>query len=182
MIYQHKFLHTQYLPTRTLQMCVVISSLHAHSWPQQLSEIWPCSLTEICVTISWWVKIFKRCSIITFSLFKAALTHWGRVTHIYISNRTITGSDKGLSPVWCQPIIWTNAGILLIGLLQRNFREILIDILKFSFRKRHLEVLSVKWGPFCLDLNVLTTSMMNGIQSNTLIYSHLKCNLCKNGK
>ena len=168
---------TYSVSTRTLQMHVVILSQYAHSWQQQLLEIWPCSLTQICVTTSWWVKILKRYSITTFLLVRAALTHWGRVANICIGDL-----DNGLLPVWCQAIIWTNAGILLIGPLQTNFREILIDILTFSFRKRHLEVLSVKWRPFCLDLNVSTPSMMNSIQSNTLIYSHLKCNLCKNWK
>ena len=43
------------------------------------------------------------------------LTHWGRVTHICVSNLTIIGSDTGLSPDRRQAIIWTNAGILLIG-------------------------------------------------------------------
>ena len=56
------------------------------------------------------------------------LTHWGRVTHIYVNKLTIIGSDNGLSPSWRQAIIWTNAGILLIGPLGTNFSEILIDI------------------------------------------------------
>ena len=42
------------------------------------------------------------------------LTHWGRVTHICVSNLTIIGSDNGLSTGRRQAIIWTNAGILLI--------------------------------------------------------------------
>ena len=33
--------------------------------------------------------------------------------YICISILTIIGSDNGLSPGWCQAIIWTNAGILL---------------------------------------------------------------------
>ena len=37
----------------------------------------------------------------------SSLTHWGRVTHIRISNVTIIGSDNGLSPGRCQAIIWT---------------------------------------------------------------------------
>ena len=41
--------------------------------------------------------------------------HWGRVTHIYVSKLTITVSDNGLSPDRHQAIIWSNAGILLIG-------------------------------------------------------------------
>ena len=44
-----------------------------------------------------------------------ALTQWGRVTHICDSKLANTASDNGLSPGWRLAIIWTNAGILLIG-------------------------------------------------------------------
>ena len=66
------------------------------------------------------------------------------------------GSDNGLSPGRRQAIIWTNDGLLLIGPLETNFSEILIKIHTFSFKKIHLKMLSAKWRPFCLDLNVLT--------------------------
>ena len=85
-----------------------------------------------------------------------ALTHWGRVMHICVSRLTITGSDNGLSPGRRQAIIWTNAGILLIWPLGTNFSEISIAIQTFSFKKIHLKMLSGKWRPFCLGLNVLT--------------------------
>ena len=52
------------------------------------------------------------------------LTHWGRVTHICVSNLAIIGSDNGLSPGRRTAIIWTNAGILLIGPLGTNVSEI----------------------------------------------------------
>ena len=43
---------------------------------------------------------------------------------IHVSvNRAIIGADNGLSPGWCQAIIWTNAGILLIWPLGTNFSE-----------------------------------------------------------
>ena len=84
------------------------------------------------------------------------LTHWGRVTHICVSNLTITGPDNGLSPGRRQDIIWINAGILLIGPLGTNFNEISIEINTFSFKKMHLKMSSGKWQPFCLGLNVLT--------------------------
>ena len=45
--------------------------------------------------------------------------------HICVSKQTIIGSDNGLSPGRRQAIIWTNAGILLIGTLGTNFSEIL---------------------------------------------------------
>ena len=59
---------------------------------------------------------------------KGNLTHWGRVMHIWVNKLTIIGSDNGLSPGLRQAIIWTNAGILLIGPLGTNFSEILIEI------------------------------------------------------
>ena len=76
--------------------------------------------------------------------------------HTYVGNLTICGSDNVLSPVWCQAIIETNAGILLIGALGTNFSKILIKIVMFSL-KMPLKVLSAKWWPFCLGLNVLST-------------------------
>ena len=56
-----------------------------------------------------------------------------------------------------QAIIWTNADLLLIGLLGTNFNEICIKILTFSFKKMRLKMLSAKLQPFCLGLNVLRT-------------------------
>ena len=83
------------------------------------------------------------------------LTHWGRVTHICVSEIIIIGSDNGLSPGRRQAIIWTNAGILLIGPWGTNFSEILIGVHTFSFKKIHLNMFSAKCRPFCLCLNVL---------------------------
>ena len=85
-----------------------------------------------------------------------ALTHWGRATHICVSKLTIIGSDNGLSPDRRQPIIWTNAGLLLIWPLGTNYSEILIEIYTFSFKEMHLKVSSVKRRPSCFGLNVLS--------------------------
>ena len=92
---------------------------------------------------------------------RVLLTHWSRVTHICVGNLTIIASDNGLSPGRRQAIIWTNAGILLIGPLGTNFNEILIETHTFSFKKMHLKMSSVKWRPFCLGLNVLIR--INGV-------------------
>ena len=83
------------------------------------------------------------------------LTHWGRVTHICVGKLISIGSDNGLSPDRRQAIIWTNAGISLIGPLGTNFHEILIKIHTFSLKKMHLKVSSAKRRPFCLGLNEL---------------------------
>ena len=84
------------------------------------------------------------------------LTHWGRVTHTCVGKLTIIGSDNGLSPERRQAIIWTNAGILLIGPLETNFSEILIEIQTFSLKKIHLKMSSAKCCSFHLGLNVLS--------------------------
>ena len=89
-------------------------------------------------------------------MLQCKLTHWGRATHICVSKLTIIGSDNGSSPGRRQAIIWTNAGILLIGPFGTNFSEIQIGIQTFSYKKMHLKMASVKWRPFCLGLNVLT--------------------------
>ena len=84
------------------------------------------------------------------------LTHWGRVTHICVSELTIIGSDNGLSPGRRRAIIWNNAGLLLMEPLGTNFSEISIGIQTFSFKKMHLNMSSPKWRSFFLGLNVLT--------------------------
>ena len=83
------------------------------------------------------------------------VSHRGRAMHIWIGKLTIIGSDNGLSPGRRQAIIWTNAGILLIRPLGTNFSEILIGNQTFSFKKMHLKILSAKWRPFYLGLNVV---------------------------
>ena len=67
------------------------------------------------------------------------LTHWGRAMHICVSKITTIGSDNGLSHGQRQAIIWTNAGILLIGPLRTNVSEILIEIHTFSYKKMHFQ-------------------------------------------
>ena len=109
----------------------------------------------------------------------SSLTHWGRVTHICISEIIIIGSDNGLSPGRRQAIIWTNAGILLIGPLWINFSEILIEINAFSFNKMPLKVSSVKWRLFRFGLNVLTPTMapipLRIFRSNLKLDQNLQC-------
>ena len=122
----------------------------------------PVKVDSVCLFHDWkWsfiINFYDR-SLITRNhdhWLIAHLTHWGRVTHICVSKLSIFGSDNGLSPGRRQAIIWTNAGILLIGTLGTNFSEILIEIPIFSFKKMGLKVSSAKWGPFCPGLNVLT--------------------------
>ena len=118
---------------------------------------------KLVVVETWYSGISL---LITKSVFLS--THWGRVTHICISNltcaqpmrdgvTTIIGSDNGLSPGRGQTIIWSNADLLLTGPLGTNFNAIWVKILTFSFKKMHLKMSSAKWRSFCFGLNVLTT-------------------------
>ena len=83
-------------------------------------------------------------------------TLWLGDAFICMSKLTIIGSDNGLVPGRHQAIIWTNAGILLIGPLGTNYSQILIEIHIFSFKKMHWKMSSGKCLQFCLGLNVLT--------------------------
>ena len=83
------------------------------------------------------------------------LNHRGWVMHICINNLTIIGSDNALSPGGRQAIVWTNAGILIIGPLGTNISEIWIWIPIFSFKKMCSKMWSGKWRPCCLGFNVL---------------------------
>ena len=65
------------------------------------------------------------------------------------------GPGNGLSPVRCQAITWTNAGLLSIGPLGTNFSETRIKIQKFSFMKINFNLWSVKWPLFCPGGNEL---------------------------
>ena len=102
----------------------------------------------------WWliIKEVTGSVVFTWSQLQRKCSRY----HICVGNLTSIGSDNGLSPNRRQAIIWTNAGILLIGPLATNFSEILIEIHTFSFKKMHLKMLSGKWRPSCLGLNVLT--------------------------
>ena len=68
------------------------------------------------------------------------LTHWAQVMYTGVGNLTIISSDNGLSPGRCQVIVWTNAGILLIGPLGTNFSEILIEIQKHFYPRKSLPI------------------------------------------
>ena len=74
--------------------------------------------------------------------------------HMWVSNLTTTGSDNGLSLSRHQATVRTSAGILIIGPLETNFNEILIEIQTFSFTKMHLKMPSRTWMPSCLGPNV----------------------------
>ena len=78
-----------------------------------------------------WHKFFFDRAFGVSRVHEMLLTHWGQV--ICVSN-SIIGSDNGLLPGRRQDITWTNA-IILIGPLETNFSEFLIESHTFSFMK-----------------------------------------------
>ena len=69
----------------------------------------------------------------------------------------IIGSDMGLSPFRRQAIIWTNTGLLCA--IQPKVKvtvKFWSTCKHFNSRKKRLKMLSAKWRPSCLGLNVLT--------------------------
>ena len=76
------------------------------------------------------------------------------MTHVWVSELNIIGSDNGSSHGRHQAIVRTSTGILNWP-FRTNFSEMLIKIPTFSFKEMHLKMLSAKWRPFCLCLNVL---------------------------
>ena len=125
---------------------------------KMLSEKW----WPLCSTLNVW-----RCKQLV-TIHHIFIVHVGSSnykSHICVSEIIIIGSDNGLSPGRRQAIIWTNAGILLIGLLGINFSEILIEINTFSFNDMHLKMASAKWRLFLLGLNVLRPCYCNYLAS-----------------
>ena len=112
---------------------------------------------SIEMTLMWHATLYHAGTIDYFCWNQ--LTHWGRVTHICVVDLTIIGSDNGLLPGRLQAIICTNAGILLIGPLETNFSEIVIEIQTFSLKKMRLKMSSAKSCSFRLGLNVLIVTL-----------------------
>ena len=99
-------------------------------------------------------KFFQR-AIVQYNYFNS-LTICGRVTHMCVGKLTIIVSDNDLSPGRRQAIIWTNAGILLIGPLGTNFSEISIGIHTFSLQKCLWKCRLRNGVHFVSSVNVLT--------------------------
>ena len=99
---------------------------------------WPSSAFELTLFPLQWITLLNLVLHMNILLL-IFLTHWGRVTHICVSELTIIDSDNGLLPGRCQAIIWSNAGIILVGPLWTNFSENAIKIDTFSLKKMHLK-------------------------------------------
>ena len=156
-----------------------------HRWSLGLNKKFYPSLYEGCNIMRGlkWIHFSKSHALCTKSanaeslVNTITLTHWGRVMHICLGKITIIASDYGFLPGRRQTIIWTKAGILLIGPLGTKFDEILIEIHTFSFKKMHLKMSSVKWRPFCLGPNVLKWHLLQGVNFTTFAVQDL--GVCK---
>ena len=97
------------------------------------------------------------------------ITHWGRVKLICVNKRghqwfrswlgTCLVPSHNLNQ--CRPINW-NFG--------DKFSEILIKTEPFLIKKSNLKMLSAKWRPFCLDLNVINNHTI-GMQGSFWVWA-----------
>ena len=158
--------HDQYVLwlMRTVRVCVLLWNLHQVNYLQSQAVISCHSLAaadpaeRLCFERGhcpcWGCRSSRYPGRSSPAIWKQKCnlsTHWIRVTHI--SN--IIGSDNSLSPGRRQAIIWTNAGMLLIGPLGTNFNDILIEIHTYSSRKPILKC-GMEKLVICLGLNVLS--------------------------
>ena len=91
------------------------------------------------------------------------------MTLVCVSKLAIIRPDNGLSPGWRLDVMGNNAGVL--------FMRILSEIHSFSFKKMHLNILSAKWRPCCLGLNILIhrTPPWGNITSSSHLLATLLC-------
>ena len=149
--------------TTNKSVLVWILDMDNHRWHQTTSNTVGIKFTPRIRKGTLYIREIK--SVPTQTGAGPLLTHWGRVTHICISKLASIVSDNCLSPGRHQAIIWTIAGILLIGPLGTNFSEIIIGFQTFSFKKMHLKMSSAKWRPSCLGLNVLMSFYISSVHA-----------------
>ena len=77
-----------------------------------IANVWKASMASFTKEVNSW--LVKRPLVFNGRL-ADIIAGWGRVTHICVSKLAIIDSDIGMSPGRRQAIIWTNAGLLLIG-------------------------------------------------------------------
>ena len=122
-------------------------------WLIMFALKWQPGLNYICTVrlCSSWYRIVGSCDILSYLLNTThclSINLSPQVLHICIGELGSIGSGNSLSPVRRLAITWTNADLLSIGPLGTNFREILIKIHNFSFKKMCLNMSSVKCWPF----------------------------------
>ena len=138
------------------------------AWGLPANHMLRCMTTPQSVGSKWFISLFGNGSDATFrwsisssqpsfllkAFVKSLLTHWGRVTHICVSQLITIVSDNGWPAPshylkqWWNIVIWTR---------EKKFQwKILIEIYTFSFTKMHLKMSSGKWRPSSICLNMLT--------------------------
>ena len=75
----------------------------------------------------------------------------------------VIGSDNSLSPGRRQVVIWTNAGILIIGSLGIHFNEILSKSYTFSFKKTPVKLSSAKMASISSRPRLVNTPRVKSI-------------------
>ena len=106
-------------------------------------------------------KICWKTADLKFIKIAKSLTHLGRVTHIYVGNLTVIGSDNGFLPGGPQAIFWPNAWISITGHLETNVSSFIIKI----HEQAHLKISSTEMAVTmsrrqCANCLTLATSLI----------------------
>ena len=118
-----KFYEFKFMKSDDVEVMTQCLYLHWISWSSDvLLCAWSSSLQHFEIISTW----LQSDSMFTYS---KLISPSGR---IYVSvNWVSIGSDNGLLPAWHQAITWTNAHLLSIGPLEKNFNEIWTKIQSF---------------------------------------------------
>ena len=114
--------------------------------PTGITQKWIFNMERYMKVIPFIIKLYESVFLSEIQMriyiyIASALTDWGRVTHICVSNLNIIGPDNGLSPSHYLNRCWNIAGIWPLA---TNFSEILIEIHTSSVKKIHLKLSSAK--------------------------------------
>ena len=107
-------------------------------------------------SFSWLLSVNCMC------LWANHLTHWGRVTHICVSELTNHHWFRQWLVAWPAPSHYLNQCWNIVNwTIGNKFQWNINRNDTFSFKKIHLKMLPGKWRPFCLGLNVLTNTKIS---------------------
>ena len=119
----------EYLPFISLSTSYVVKFSVTNFW------VMSCMYASFHNAVySVWMVL--NCCQYCYILLLESHVHWWEINVMILSS---VCASQGIISSRRQAIIWTNAGILLIGPLGTNFNEILIKIHKFSFKKIHFK-------------------------------------------
>ena len=122
---------------------------------------WHKTMTKVRTQIRFWMRKIWH------DLIFMGLTHWGRLTHLCVSELTIIGSDNGLSPSHYLKQCWIIVNWTLRNKLHWNFKwNSNIFIQENSLEHVVCEIASILSRPQCVNYGVSIVSTFEKVMTN----------------